>query len=208
MPSLSEELTIPAPPRMVWPLLADPRMVASCIPGATLTPTPIVGVYDGTLRVRLGPAMVALRGEARLAYHDQVMSCTVELRGLDSDGQSRALASGEVHVSGDDSTTTLSVGGDFVASGPLEHPVETLGEAVAKSLLAAFAASITRLVTNEGAPAPDAEEIPLVEPQTVAMQVRAAAAAGATLPIEENRGAAPLWRTLLGKVRQIYPGKG
>src|SRR5438128_2031579 len=36
MISLSEKVTIPSPAEEVWPLLRDPALVASCIPGATL----------------------------------------------------------------------------------------------------------------------------------------------------------------------------
>src|SRR6185312_10407541 len=36
MPSLTEKTTIPSPADRVWPLLRDPALVASCIPGASL----------------------------------------------------------------------------------------------------------------------------------------------------------------------------
>ena len=38
MVALSETTTIALPADEVWPLLSDPALVASCIPGATLSP--------------------------------------------------------------------------------------------------------------------------------------------------------------------------
>src|SRR5712692_3714517 len=119
MISLSEEITIPSPPAEVWPLLSDPALVASCIPGATLTAAGENGAYQGTIRVKFGPTVAIFRGEATLAYDDAARRCTIEGRGIDGRGASRALASGVVKVSGSD-VTELAVDGSFTVSGPLE----------------------------------------------------------------------------------------
>ena len=50
MISIREEITIASPPEAVWPLLSDPAVVASCIPGATLTKAGGNGAYQGTMR--------------------------------------------------------------------------------------------------------------------------------------------------------------
>ena len=70
MISISEEVTIPSPPEAVWPMLRDPALVASCIPGATLTAAGEGGAYQGTIRVKFGPTVAIFRGEAKLAYDD------------------------------------------------------------------------------------------------------------------------------------------
>jgi hypothetical protein len=44
-----------SPLDLVWPLLSGPLLVASCIPGATLTLWAVFGVYEGTVRVRFAP---------------------------------------------------------------------------------------------------------------------------------------------------------
>jgi hypothetical protein len=44
MMSLGDEITIPSPPAEVWPLLSGPALVASYIPGATLTAFRAYGV--------------------------------------------------------------------------------------------------------------------------------------------------------------------
>src|SRR5579862_4542343 len=181
MPSLSEEITIPSPPDEVWPLLAKPELVASCIPGATLVPAGVPGVYQGTVRIKFGPTVAVFRGEARLAYDHEARNCTVDSRGIDGRGQSRAIASGVVSVRGSD-TTVLKVDGSFNVTGPLETFANAGGIHVARALLAEFAQNMAILLTTEGAPAPEAEAIPMVEPKSASDLARAAAAAAPSSP--------------------------
>lgn len=204
MISLSEQVTIPSPPDIVWPLLSDPALVTSCIPGASLTPMEVLGVYQGTVRVQFGPTVAVFRGEARLAYDHVARRCTVEGRGIDGRGQSRAVASGVVSASGTD-TTVLKIEGSVTVTGPLETVANADGIHLARALLAEFSHNMAKLLTAEGAPVPDAESIPMVELQTVAQQVRAVVPP--VPPAAELRGAALLWRAILAWLRQIFAGR-
>lgn len=138
MISLSEEITIPSPPAAVWPLLSDPALVASCIPGAEMTAAGEGGAYQGTIRVKFGPTVAQFRGEAKLAYDHTARRCTIEGRGIDGRGASRALASGVVTASGTE-TTVLKVEGSFNVTGPLETFANAGGVHLARALLAEFA---------------------------------------------------------------------
>jgi carbon monoxide dehydrogenase subunit G len=159
MPSITETTTIPSPADKVWPLLRDPALVASCIPGADLAPDQGDGVWRGSIKVKFGPTVAAFRGEATLAFDDAQRTCTIEGRGIDGRGASRALASGLVKVSGTD-TTELTVDGQFSVSGPLETFANAGGVHVARALLAEFSANIAKQVgTVEVAPPPPAAEI-------------------------------------------------
>jgi carbon monoxide dehydrogenase subunit G len=153
MPSLTETTTIASPAAEVWPLLRDPALVASCIPGADLAPDQGDGV---------GPTVAAFRGEASLVFDDATRTCTIEGRGIDGRGASRALANGTVKVSGSD-TTELTVDGSFSVSGPLETFANAGGVHVARALLAEFSANIAKQVgtpeTVEVAPPAPAAEI-------------------------------------------------
>src|SRR5262249_13019849 len=90
MISIRQGIAIASPPDAVWPLLSDPATVASCIPGATLTKTDDGGKYQGTMRVKFGPTVAQFRGEAKLAYDHDARRCTIEGRGIDGRGASRA----------------------------------------------------------------------------------------------------------------------
>ncbi|MGH7110076.1 MAG: SRPBCC family protein, partial [Stellaceae bacterium] len=155
MISIRENITIPSPPEAVWPLLSDPALVASCIPGATLVKTGEDGAYQGTMRVKFGPTIATFRGEARLAYDHAARRCTIEGRGIDGRGASRANASGVVEASGG-ATTVLKVEGNFTVTGPLETFANAGGVHLARAILAEFAKNMAKLVAERSAPAAEA----------------------------------------------------
>ena len=149
MVTLNEETTIASPPDRVWPLLRDPAVVASCIPGAELAPDEGDGVWRGTIRVKFGPTVAIFRGEAKLTFDDADRRIVIEGRGIDGRGASRALASGTVTALGDE-TTTLSVRGEFNVTGPLESFANSGGVHVARALLAEFSANMAGRVSEPG----------------------------------------------------------
>lgn len=200
MISISEAVTIASPPGAVWPILRDPALVASCIPGATLTKAGDGGAYQGTMRVKFGPTVATFRGEAKLAYDDGLRRCTIDGRGIDGRGASRALASGVVTASGSE-TTILKVEGNFNITGPLETFANAGGVHLARALLAEFAGNMARLAAERTAEAaaPIAQSPPSAPAQDQPARPIAAS---------ELRGGALLWRAFLGWLKQLLFAKG
>jgi carbon monoxide dehydrogenase subunit G len=204
MPSLTETTTISSPADRVWPLLRDPALVASCIPGATLSPDQGDGLWRGSVRVKFGPTVAVFRGEASLVFDDASRTCTIEGRGIDGRGASRALASGVVKVSGGD-TTELAIDGSFSVSGPLETFANAGGVHVARALLAEFSANMAQKV----AVAPVQQDVPPVRiPPDGAAPLAAPSPATAPSPAATPPPAAAalsgfglLWRALLSWLR-------
>ena len=184
MPSLTETTTIPSPADRVWPLLRDPALVASCIPGAALSPDQGDGLWRGSVRVKFGPTVAVFRGEASLTFDDGLRTCTIEGRGIDGRGASRALASGVVKVSGGN-TTELAVDGSFSVSGPLETFANAGGVHVARALLAEFSANMAKKVAEQSPGVPPVEVAPLAAPP----------------PAPEISGFRLLWRAFLSWLR-------
>jgi len=202
MISLREEVTLPSPPEVVWPLLCDPAVVASCIPGATLTLAGEGGAYQGTMRIKFGPTVAQFRGEARLAYDHAARRCTIEGRGIDARGASRALASGVVVASGDD-TTLLKVEGNFTITGPLETFANAGGVHLARAILAEFAENMGKLVAQQPAPHPPADAGPsLSPPGGERVGVRGEAPTAPALS-----GGKILWRAFRLWLRQLFSRK-
>ena len=156
MISIREEVPIAMPPEVLWPILSDPAVVASCIPGAVLTKSSEGGTYQGTMRVKFGPTVAVFRGEAKLAYDHSVRRCTIQGRGIDGRGASRGNASGSVEATGD-RTTLLKVEGHFNVTGPLETFANAGGVHLARAILAEFAENVAKLIPElpgrRGAPA-------------------------------------------------------
>jgi len=190
MPSLTEKTVIPSPADRVWPLLRDPTLVASCIPGATLAADQGDGLWRGSVRVKFGPTVAVFRGEASLAFNDAARTCTIEGRGIDGRGASRALASGVVKVSGGD-TTELAIDGSFSVSGPLETFANAGGVHVARALLADFSANMASKLAERSPPVPPVEAAPLAAPPPAA----------APSPAPEIGGFSLLWRAFMSWLR-------
>ncbi|MGH3260363.1 MAG: SRPBCC domain-containing protein, partial [Trebonia sp.] len=114
--NISEQARLAAPLSAVWSLLSDPRLVASCIPGAQLAQDQGDGTWRGSIRVRFGPTVATFRGEATLDYDHPAHRCTIQGRGIDQRGASRALSSGVVGASAEGDETLLNVDGSFTVT--------------------------------------------------------------------------------------------
>jgi uncharacterized protein len=194
MTSIREEITIPSPPEEVWPLLSDPTVVASCIPGATLSNVGEGGAYRGTMRIKFGPTVATFRGEAKLVYDHTARRCTIEGRGIDGRGASRALASGIVEASGSE-VTVLKAEGNFTITGPLETFANAGGVHVAQAILAEFAENIAKLVVERPETTGETMAELTITPATPRQAV-------------ELRAGKILWKALVSWLRQVFLGKG
>src|SRR6202035_1603351 len=206
MISIREEVPIAMSPEVLWPMLSDPAIVASCIPGAVLTKAAEDGVYQGTMRVKFGPTVAVFRGEAKLAYDHSARRCTIEGRGIDGRGASRANASGTVAASGGD-TTLLKVEGRFNVTGPLETFANAGGVHLARAILAEFAENVAKLVGGQ-ARSSAAGPLTLTAGQdgerAAPRQDHEKAVAPAA---SELKGGKILWRAFISWLRQGFFGK-
>ncbi len=192
MPEITETITIDAPLDAVWPLLSDPATVAACIPGATLAPDQEDDVWKGSIRVKFGPTVAVFRGEASLDYDHGAHRCSIDGRGIDQRGASRALASGTVTASGDQQTD-VTVQGAYSVSGPLEAFANAGGVHVARALLAEFAKNISeRVNAGQGAAPGTGEVTDESAPATGDAGVAHRDAASATSPAAAPKGAGEL----------------
>jgi carbon monoxide dehydrogenase subunit G len=202
MISIREEITIASPPEAVWPILSDPAVVASCIPGAELTKTGEGGAYQGTMRIKFGPTVAQFRGEAKLAYDHAARRCTIEGRGIDGRGASRANASGVAEVSGV-AETLLKVEGNFNVTGPLETFANAGGVHLARAILAEFAENVAKLVAEQAVPIM-AEENSESAATAAPLSFSPAPSRPATA---ELSGGKILWRVFVSWLRQVFLGK-
>jgi len=207
MPSLSEQTTIPSPPDVVWPLLSDPALIASCIPGAELAPDQGDGqggddLWRGSVRVKFGPTVATFRGEVELTYDHGARTCSIEGRGIDQRGASHALASGTVAASGTDQTV-LAVEGSFTVTGPLEGFANAGGVHVARALLEEFSTNLAKLVAEREGGAPGAA----AEPTEATSAAEPASPSEPSAPAGELSAGRLLWRALLSWLRSLFGGK-
>lgn len=181
---ISETARIAGSPEEVWPLLSDPAVVISCVPGAAITGQRPDGSYEASITVKFGPTTARFSGEATVSYDHSARRCSIDGRGIDQRGASRALLSLLVGIEGSD-TSVMSVDGGFHVAGPLETFASAGGIHVARALLAEFATNMAAVVESaRGAPA---------ETQP--------AAPG---PASELRFGKLLWRSFVGWLRSLF----
>jgi carbon monoxide dehydrogenase subunit G len=207
MPDISEETLIPAPLGVVWPLLSDPAEVAACIPGAQLAPSTGDGLWRGSIKVKFGPTVAAFRGEAKLDYDHDAHRCSIEGRGIDQRGASRALANGEVLAAAEGNSTRLTVNGSFTVTGPLETFANAGGVHVARALLAEFANNMAnRAMAAAPAASPTASDTGADAPSMAAAPA-APPAPPPPAPAAEINAFSLLWRAFLSWISSLF-GKG
>jgi len=207
MPDISEQTLIPAPLGVVWPLLSDPAEVAACIPGAQLAPSTGDGLWRGSIKVKFGPTVAAFRGEAKLDYDHDAHRCSIEGRGIDQRGASRALATGEVLAAAEGNSTRLTVNGGFTVTGPLETFANAGGVHVARALLAEFANNMAnRAMAAAPAASPTASDTGADAPSMAAAPA-APPAPPPPAPAAEINAFGLLWRAFLSWLSSLF-GRG
>jgi len=207
MPDISEQTLIPAPLGVVWPLLSDPAEVAACIPGAQLAPSTGDGLWRGSIKVKFGPTVAAFRGEAKLDYDHDAHRCSIEGRGIDQRGASRALANGEVLAAAEGNSTRLTVNGSFTVTGPLETFANAGGVHVARALLAEFANNMAnRAMAAAPAATPAASDTGADAPSMAAAPA-APPAPPPPAPAAEINAFGLLWRAFLSWLSSLF-GRG
>lgn len=207
MPDISEQTLIPAPLGVVWPLLSDPAEVAACIPGAQLAPSTGDGLWRGSIKVKFGPTVAAFRGEAKLDYDHDAHRCSIEGRGIDQRGASRALANGEVLAAAEGNSTRLTVNGSFTVTGPLETFANAGGVHVARALLAEFANNMAnRAMAAAPAATPTASDN-WADAPSMAAAPATPPAPPPPAPAAEINAFGLLWRAFLSWISSLF-GKG
>lgn len=119
MPTISQKVLVPQSPDVVWDMLKDVRAVAECMPGVELTEEVGDGLYKGRLRTKLGAITATFDGEAKIAMDDASRSGTIDARGVDSKGGSRASAAVRYSAEQDPQGTQLDIDADIKLLGRL-----------------------------------------------------------------------------------------
>ncbi len=92
MIEINERIEVASPLPVVWNVLAEPRAVVECVPGATLGDQLDDGSYDATVVVKFGPTKVTFRAKVELALDAAAMTGHVVARGKDKQGGTRVSA--------------------------------------------------------------------------------------------------------------------
>ncbi len=209
---LEQSFEVAAPLERVWEALIDVERVAPCLPGAEVTGRDADGSYDGSFKIKLGPASAAYSGKLRLEDIDaDAHTATMQAQGRDRRGQGGAKATIVSRLTPGDTgsdTTRVEVVTDYQITGRLARFGRggTI-EDISNQLLDEFATRLETALAGDGssgglaagdgeagAAARAAAEAGAAEPAPVAEAPVAAAPVAEAAPVEERSpGLSLLW---------------
>jgi carbon-monoxide dehydrogenase small subunit len=156
-----QHFTVASPPDKVFAMFDDIALVASCLPGVSLTGDPTPDHVEGMIRVRLGPISAGFRGTARIERDPSAMSGRIVGRG--DDQRSRSSTQGEIRYRlvpverGAATRVELSIG--YSLQGMLAQIArEGLVRDLAARLTADFARNLDLQLSGNGGSAPAQQE--------------------------------------------------
>jgi uncharacterized protein len=140
---VNQTITVARPPEDVWKFLSDVPAVADCVPGLELHDQREDGTYLATFAIKVGPLSAKLEGEGLLTRDDEDLSASLEGKGVDKRGGSRAKGTMRYQVVGSAEGSVIEVAADFRLSGPLAQVGRTsIIDDVARSLTRQFAENL------------------------------------------------------------------
>ena len=141
-----------------WAVLSDVRAVASCMPGAQITEQVDETHFKGTVKSKIGPAMMSFGGDIELLGLDAATRTLKMLgKGADKAGSSAQMTL-EARVEPDGAAATVLVGqATIVVSGKLAQFGSRLLVPVSDAMLAQFADNFRAAAAALPAAGPAAE---------------------------------------------------
>jgi carbon monoxide dehydrogenase subunit G len=139
---IANEFTVHVPIDVAWKVLTDLEGIAPCLPGAQLTGVD-GDVYQGKVKVKVGPVISEFAGTARFAEKDDdAYRGVIDAKGRDarSAGNAAALITAQLRPDGD--STVVNVDTDLKISGKLAQFGSGMIKEVSQKLLGQFVASL------------------------------------------------------------------
>lgn len=187
---LEQSFDVDAPVDTVWKALIDVERVAPCLPGAEIVGSDDEGRYEGTFKVKIGPASASYRGTLRMEDVDEsAHRAVMQANGTDKRGQGGARATIVSVVTEHEGGARVSVDTDYAITGRLARFGRGgMIEDVSKRLLRDFATCLRDTLgtattaaggeSREPAVSPHAPEVAATAPQTGSAQATGAEAGG------------------------------
>jgi carbon monoxide dehydrogenase subunit G len=146
---IENEFSVGADIDTVWRELLDMEGVASCLPGATITGTGEENVYDGSMRLKLGPMRVEYRGTATLTEVDEEHhTAVISLSAREAKGQGSAMATIRNRLEPVDGGTRVSAQTDLQITGPQAQFGRGVIEDVGKRVLGEFSQRLEQRIAG------------------------------------------------------------
>lgn len=146
---IENEFRVGADIDTVWRELLNMEGVASCLPGATITGTDKENVYDGSMRLKIGPMRVEYRGTATLSEVDEEHhTAVISLSAREAKGQGSAMATIRNQLESVEGGTQVNAQTDLQITGPQAQFGRGVIEDVGKRVLGEFSQRLEQRIAG------------------------------------------------------------
>ncbi len=154
---LSNSFSIDRPVAEVFDAFLEIERVATCMPGSRLTGSPEPDVYDGEVKVKVGPLRVAYTGQLRILEADRATKrLTMRAKGREQRGSGNADAHIIAQLSDHDGGTLVEIDTELNIRGKVaQFGRGVIGE-VTEGIIKVFANNLEQMLTSGTSPAPKA----------------------------------------------------
>lgn len=161
---LSNTFRIDRPPAEVFDAFLDIERIAGCMPGSKLLGQPEKDVYDGEVKVKVGPLGVAYSGQLKLLSAEKDdLRLTMRATGREKHGAGNADAHVVAQLSDQDGGTLVEIATDLNIRGKVaQFGRGVIGE-VTDGIIAQFAKNVEAMLIGGQAP-----DVAGSEPRTAA----------------------------------------
>jgi carbon monoxide dehydrogenase subunit G len=208
------ELAVSA--EQAWQVLCDIHVVARCMPGAQITEQLDATHYKGTVKSKVGPAVMQFGGDIEVLGLDAAAKSMQMLgKGADKSGSSASMDLTAHLEAGAAPGTAVLVGvATIIVSGKLAQFGSRLLVPVSDAMLAQFADNFRAAAA--AVPPPEPVAVAVAGTATAAVETSAAAAPAAPpaavvfapAPVKELNALALMWTVFKGWLAGLFGKKG
>jgi uncharacterized protein len=187
---LDKRYPVAAPVAQAWLVLSDIRATAACMPGAQITEQVDATHFKGTVKAKVGPAVMQFAGDIELQGLDAATRTLKMLgKGADRGGSSAAMQLSATLEPGDDESHCVLAGTATVTvSGKLAQFGSRLLVPVSDAMLAQFADNFRAAALAAAPPgAPQQPEVSYLDESTTTLMIQGAQAPGPRLARPQDR---------------------
>jgi carbon monoxide dehydrogenase subunit G len=202
---LDKRYPVAATPAQCWAVLCDIRAVAACMPGAQITEQLDDTHFKGTVKSKVGPAVMSFGGDIELQGLDaSAKSLKMLGKGADKAGSSASMQLTAQLEPADGGGSTLVGVATIVVSGKLAQFGSRLLVPVSDAMLAQFADNFRAAAA--AVPLPEVAAATSARSPAPAPQARPAASA-APAKVKELNALALMWTVIKGWLAGLF-GRG
>ena len=134
-----------------WVVLTDVEQVAACMPGAELTEVGDDGMYQGKVKVKVGPIHLSFAGEASFIDLDKTSKrMLMKAKGREMKGRGAAEATITSHLVAAGDSTRVEITTDVQLSGSVAQYGRNMISDVSTHLIGQFADCLALQVAGSG----------------------------------------------------------